>query len=115
MSTIENSFQEMRGHHRMEISGVIQVIDRQTGNVLGQLVNISEEGFMVLGPQPITENNILQLSLEFSSGANAADPILVGAESLWCHSSNDQAQYWTGFFIIDISDKDHERVMHLTG
>ena len=115
MSTFENSCQEMRGHNRMKVSEVIRVIDRQTGTVLGQLVNISEEGFMLLGPQPITENNILQLSLEFDSGASDADPILVGAESLWCHSSNDQAQYWTGFFIIDISDKDHERVRQLAG
>ena len=115
MSTSENSCQEMRGHSRMEVSEVIRVIDRQTGTVLGQLVNISEEGFMLLGPQPINENNILQLSLEFESGASAANPILVGAESLWCNSLNDQAQYWTGFFIIDISDKDHERVRHLTG
>jgi hypothetical protein len=115
MSASENSYQEMRGHDRMEVSEVIRVIDRQTGTVLGRLVNISEEGFMLLGPQPINENNILQLSLEFDSGASATNPILVGAECLWCHSSNDQAQYWTGFFIIDISDKDHERVRHLTG
>lgn len=115
MSTFENSNQEMRGYNRTDVSEVICVIDRQTGTVLGRLVNISEEGFMLLGPRPITENNILQLSLEFDSGDNAANPILVGAESLWCHSSNDQAQYWTGFFIIDISDKDHERVRHLTG
>ena len=115
MSTSENSCQEMRQHNRMEVSKVIRVIDRQTGTFLGRLVNLSEEGFMLLGPQPINENNILQLSLEFDSGAGATNPILVGAESLWCHSSNDQAQYWTGFFIIDISDKDHERVRHLTG
>lgn len=115
MSTSENSYQEMRGHNRMEVSEVIRVIDRQTDTVLGRLVNISEEGFMLLGPHPVIENSILQLTLEFESGANVTDPILVGAESLWCHSSNDQGQYWAGFFIIDISDKDHERVRHLTG
>ena len=114
MSTSEKSCQEMRRHNRMEVSEVIRVIDRQTGTFLGRLVNLSVEGFMLLGRQPINENNILQLSLEFDSGGSAANPILVGAESLWCRSSNDQAQYWTGFFIIDISEKDHERVRHLT-
>jgi len=115
MSGIENSIEEMRGHSRVEVSEVIRVIDRQTGSELGRLVNISEEGFMLLGSQPVSEDSILQLSLKFASGTNAASPILIGAESLWCHASNDQTQYWAGFYIIDISDEDLVRVRHLTG
>ena len=115
MSVIENSTQEMRGHSRVEVSEVIRVVDRQTDMDLGRLVNISEEGFMLLGSQPVSENSVLQLSLEFESGENKTSPILIGVESLWCHSSNDQTQYWAGFYIIDISDEDLERVRHLTG
>ena len=115
MSAFENSFQESRGHDRVEVSEVIHVIDRQTGAELGRLVNISEEGFMLLGSQPIDENSIFQLSLEFDTGTNEASPILIGVENLWCHSSSDQTQYWAGFYIIDISDEDLESVRHLTG
>lgn len=115
MSSIQNSIQEMRRHSRVEVSEVIRVVDRQTDMYIGRLVNISEEGFMLLGSQFVSENNILQLSLEFASGENSTSPILIGVESLWCHSSNDQTQYWTGFYIIDISDEDLERVRHLTG
>ncbi len=115
MSGIESSIQEMRSHSRADVSEVIRVLDRQTGTDLGRLVNISEEGFMLLGSQPVSENSVLQLSLEFESGENNTSPILIGVESLWCHSSNDQTQYWTGFYIIDISDEDLERVRHLTG
>jgi hypothetical protein len=115
MSTFENSFQENRSHDRVEVSEVIRVIDRQTGAELGRLVNISEEGFMLLGSQPVAENSILQLSLEFESGTDTASSILIGVESLWCHASSDQAQYWAGFYIIDISDEDLERIRHLTG
>jgi hypothetical protein len=101
MSAIENSIQEMRNHSRVEVSEVIRVVDRQTGTDLGRLVNIRD--------------SILQLSLEFESGPNAASPILIGVENLWCHSSSDQKQYWAGFYIIDISDEDLERIRHLTG
>ena len=115
MSAIENSTQEMRGHSRVEVSEVIRVVDRQTDMELGRLVNISEEGFMLLGSDPVAENTILQLSLEFDSGENQTAPILIGVECLWCHSSSDQKQYWAGFYIIDISDEDLKRVRHLTG
>jgi hypothetical protein len=115
MSAFENSFQEMRGHDRVEISEVIRVTDTQTGSVLGQLVNISEEGFMLLGTQAVPEDNIFQLSLEFQTEDSDAGPVLIGVESLWCHASSDQTQYWSGFYIIDISDVDLERVKHLTG
>jgi len=115
MSTIKNSIQEMRCHNRVEVSEVIRVTDRQTETKLGRLVNISEEGFMLLGSQPVSVDSILQLSLEFESETNNANPILIGVECLWCHSSSDQSQYWAGFYIIDISDEDLERVRHLTG
>ena len=115
MSAIENSIQEMRSHSRVEVSEVIRVVDRQTGTDLGRLVNISEEGFMLLGTEPVTEDNIFQLSLEFQTEGSDASPVLIGVESLWCHASSDQTQYWSGFYIIDISDEDLERVKHLTG
>ena len=115
MSTIENPVLEMRSHNRVEVSEIIRVTDRQTATHLGRLVNISEEGFMLLGPQPVPVDSILQLSLEFESGTNSETPILIGVECLWCHASSDQSQYWAGFYIIDISDADLARVRHLTG
>ena len=115
MSGVESSIQEMRSHNRAEVSEVIRVLDRQTGTDLGRLVNISDEGFMLLGSQPVAADSIFQLSLEFESATDNIHPILIGVESLWCHSSNDQTQYWAGFYIIDISDEDLERVRHLTG
>ena len=114
MSTFENSLQEMRGRNRVEVSEVISVTDRQTGETIGQLVNISEEGFMLLGTQTVTEDNIFQLSLAFDHASGNTSPIQIGVESLWCHASDDQTQFWSGFYIIDISDEDLERVRHLT-
>lgn len=114
MNSLEHSIQEMRGRNRVEVSEVIHVTDRQTGENLGQLVNISEEGFMLLGTQAVPEDNIFQLSLEFANESGNPGPIQIGVESLWCHASGDQAQFWSGFYIIDISDEDLERVRQLT-
>ncbi|MGB5179380.1 MAG: PilZ domain-containing protein [Gammaproteobacteria bacterium] len=115
MKATETEVKEHRSKNRIEVSEVIQVIDRQTGNTIGQLVNISEEGLMLQGPEPVPENGIYQLSLEFdANSASAADgPLMIGVESLWCHSSSDQAQHWSGFYIIDISEQDLQRIRQL--
>jgi len=115
MKATDTVAKDNRAQNRIEVSEVIHVIDRQTGNTIGQLVNISEEGLMLQGPEPVAENGIYQLSLEFeANSASAADgPLMIGVESLWCHSSSDQAQHWSGFYIIDISEQELQRIRQL--
>jgi len=115
MSANDTAVQDNRGQKRIEVSEVIKVVDRQTGNTVGQLVNISEDGLMLLSPEPVPENSIFQLSLEFSANsASAADgPLMIGVESLWNNSSSDQSQHWVGFYIIDISEQDLGRIRQL--
>jgi len=117
MSVNETVMKENRERKRVEVSEVIRVRDRQTGQNIGQLVNISEDGLMLLGPEPVPENTILQLSLEFEAGSTSAvdGPLMIGVESLWSNSSSDQSQHWIGCYIIDISDQDLERIRKLTG
>ena len=115
MSENDTAMQDNRGQQRIEVSEVIKVVDRQTGKTVGQLVNISEDGLMLLSSEPIPENSIFQLSLEFAeNSASAADgPVMIGVESLWSNSSSDQSQHWVGFYIIDISEQDLERIRKL--
>ena len=115
MSAIDKAVQDNRGQQRIEVSEVIRVVDRQTGRTVGQLVNISEDGLMVQSPEPVAENSIFQLSLEFeeSSASATEGPLMIGVESLWCNSSSDQSQFWVGFYIIDISEQDLERIRTL--
>ena len=117
MSTNETAMQDKRNRKRVEVSEVIRVRDRQTGQDIGQLVNISEDGLMLLSPEPVPENTILQLSLEFEAGSsNAVDgPVMIGVESLWSNSSGDLSQHWVGCYIIDVSDEDLDRIRKLTG
>ena len=115
MKANETAAKDNRGQKRIEVSEVIRVVDRQTGSTIGQLVNISEDGLMLMGAEPVPENSIYQLSLEFAadSASAAGGPVMVGVESLWCHSSSDQAQHWSGFYIIDISEQDLVRIRQL--
>ena len=105
MRANDKSIEEMRKSERIAITEVVRVIDKPSGQEIGQLVNISEEGIMIMGSQPIAENSIMQLSLLFDGEPEMS----IGVESLWSQSSGE-ASHWTGFYIIDISEQDQQRI-----
>jgi hypothetical protein len=112
MPANDKATSEMRKTERFDVTDVVRVIDKPTGLDIGQLVNISEEGIMIMGSEHIADNSIMQLTLVFDGKPD----IKLGVESLWSHSGSEDAHYWTGFFIIDISEQDQERIDHmLTG
>ena len=113
MSGLKNDPSEMRRQVRVDVPGVVCVTDRQASRDFGQLANISEEGLMILTSEPVTENPIFQLSLGFCNKTGDSAPLEIGVECLWCNQSNNAGQYWAGFYIIDISEQDQERIRQL--
>jgi hypothetical protein len=111
MSTSNTRTDDMRRNQRFQVSHVIRAVNRQTGNEVGRIVNISADGIMLLGDRPIEENSILELILSF--GDRGTDTIALGVENLWCHSNDDHSQFWSGYCIIDISQQDMERLLRL--
>ena len=106
MRANDKSAEEMRKSERIDVTEVVRVIDKPSGEEIGQLVNISEEGIMIMGSQPIAENSIMQLSLVYGD----APEMSIGVESLWSQSGSEDTNYWTGFYIIDISEEDQQRI-----
>lgn len=113
MSKHDSQPGNMRKQARVEVSGIVRVVDRQDNRDIGQLVNISEAGLMLLMTQPLLESTILQLSLEFTGVDGEQTALHVGVESLWCNKGSDDDQYWAGFYIIDISEQDRARIKGL--
>jgi hypothetical protein len=113
MRTNDKAAKEMRKTERFDVTGVVRIIDKPTGRDIGQLVNISEEGIMIMGTEPIADNSIMQVTLVFDSSADGKPEISIGVESLWSHTGGEDAKYWTGFYIIDISEQDRERIRNI--
>lgn len=115
MSAQDKASSEMRKKVRVDVPGVVCVTDRAANCEFGRLVNISEEGMMIMTSEPVAENTIFQLSLGFCNEDGESDPIEIGVECLWCKESNNQDQFWAGFYIIDISEQGQERIRRLIG
>jgi hypothetical protein len=113
MQSNQKSVKDMRRKERFDITDVVRVIDKPSGRDIGQLVNISEEGIMILGSQAIPENSIMQLALVFDCESGSTPDINIGVESLWSNSSTEDSSHWIGFYIIDISEQDQKRIRNM--
>lgn len=115
MSAQNEAPSEMRKKVRVDVPGIVCVTDLHTNRRLGQLVNISEDGLMILVSEPVAENSVFQLALEFCNPSGDSTPLRIGVECLWCNKGNSDGQFWAGFYIIDISEPDQERIRRLLG
>ena len=88
----------------------IEIHDINSGHILGQLVNITIEGLMLIGPEAIPPGTLYQLHMPLPDPTNGISAIDFGVESLWHQSAGNSNRYWTGFQIIDISPENSAAV-----
>ena len=96
---------EQRRKHRINIPERPHIYDAHSGEIIGELVNLSSDGLMAASCKCIRSGSICQIRIPLIKGEQQVD-IRVGTESLWCEDANDSGIYWTGFQIIDISPED---------
>ena len=82
------------------VSDVIRNLD------IGRIVNIHQEGFMIIGDQEVRENCLYQLAFNLDYGKGKIHRMMVGAECLWISETSGDIQIWAGFQIIDIAEDD---------
>lgn len=96
--------QEKRKHARKHIGCALKVHDVNSDQAIGCIVDLSEDGFMLLTNQVREAGTVLQLRVYFPSEVNGQRYIELGAESLWAGAANKPEHFWAGFHIIDLSD-----------
>ena len=92
---------------RVSIPDHPQIFDAHSGEAIGQIVNLSIEGLMMMSPSPVRPGTVLQLRIPLHCCEKTIE-IQVGVESLWCDDTDESGLCWTGFQIIDISPEHRE-------
>lgn len=101
---------ERRKHTRKKVDKLLELRDINHESILGRIVDISNDGVMLLSNEPIPTNKVWQLGLELPQGSDSIQAVEFGAESLWCDIALQPGQYWSGFHIIDISQEARESI-----
>jgi hypothetical protein len=95
--------QERREFPRKRTTSLLEVVDVNTNEQVGNVVDISLAGLMLICNREIEDNSVFQLALKMPEDYEGDGRIEFGAEVLWAEISGDSNQFWVGFHIIDIS------------
>lgn len=106
---------EKRSNPRKICDTRIDILDTESNEVIGTLVNMSVSGFMMISEKSLPENYVFQFKVVFSPGAADSHTVQLGAESLWVQEMEGSKQRWIGFHIIDISETDKATISGLIG
>ena len=103
MNDIKNFFAiEKRHKRRWELVFYLRIFDQSNGEQLGHVIDISEEGMMVLSEVPIEVNKDFDLSLELPASGSANNlKISFKARSLWQSEDTNPDLVDTGFQLIN--------------
>ncbi len=109
-----DSNEEKRSRERIYINGSVLVLDALRDMELGKLVNLHEDGFLLITSEKIEEGSIYQLKFFPLPPIDGVSEISVGAECLWTSETDSGEQVWCGFHIMDISESGLSAVKDLT-
>lgn len=73
---------------------------------IGIVINIHNEGFMLLGSNELRVGRLYQVEFGFEKPVSGETSLTLGVQCLWRESAEMPGQAWLGFSIIDLSEKD---------
>jgi hypothetical protein len=107
---------EKRRLPRKRPEAALHVTDTMTGEVIGHIGNLSQEGMLLLAQRPIADDALYQLSFHLPDVHGRLQPIEVGVHEQWSAAGTMRGQNWVGFRFIDLNPDDqgvlHEWLQH---
>jgi len=104
---------DKRIRKRRHLSCLLRVFDRNTGDAVGHLVDITTEGIRLLTDNPLKTGADYELNLDLSSIMNFEQRVVFDAHCIWQEQEFSSGSYNYGFKILKISKKGREIIEQL--
>ncbi len=101
---------EKRQIVRRHLVFYLRVFDGMSNRVVGHLMDISQNGLMILSDEPVAVNEDYRLRMHLPWEMAGSEEIIFGATSRWCRADENPEFFLSGFQIQDI-DQDAERLI----
>jgi len=105
---------ERRNRERKDFSYYMRLVDNDTQDLIGHLVDISSTGFKLDSQRPIPVNRDFRLRMELTSEVADKPTMTFVARSKWCEIDPlDPFVYNVGFQLINIAPGDLQIIHRL--
>lgn len=101
---------ESRRARRRRVETRVEVVDVMTGELVGQVANVSENGLLMLARAPLGEDCLYQLRFSLPSREEGYIPVDVGAHLLWAREAAAAGQWWVGARFLSVTDESLQRL-----
>lgn len=108
---------ENRQHERIALQDKgwhAELIDQVAGNKLGDVVNISSGGLMLITTHPIETESLYQVECITTGPDGQSGQFTAGVVVLWRTEASQHQTYWAGLQIIDIDDASQTKLLALS-
>jgi hypothetical protein len=94
--------QERRKHKRIPLHFYLQVSEQGTKRQLGDMTDVSKEGFKLISKEKIEVGTELLCVLHLPEEFNDRRDVSFVARACWCHKDKNSDSYSSGYNIEDI-------------
>jgi hypothetical protein len=103
-------FADKRSSERRRLGQALRVVDLQSNEIIGHLLNLSATGFMLVGKAAIDANTSTWLAIELPEAVEGRRRVNVEARCIWCQKSSFSDDHGAGYEIRQISEDDQRRL-----
>ena len=99
---------------RRKVDEPLIVFDMQSDQPIGQIINLSISGMMLMTESPVSVSKILYCRLPLPEKTNGSKEINFDAECKWCSQNKATGWYDSGYRLRNLSKENTETIRHLT-
>lgn len=97
---------ERRTQKRKHILYYLKVYDQYTGDLLGQMADITTKGLNLISQEPVDSGRFYTLRMDLPSDVSGKSEIQFKAKSMWCKPDINPNFYSIGLQFVHISEDD---------
>jgi hypothetical protein len=94
---------EKRKFDRIHLIHYLRLFNRKTGELVGNLVDLTEEGLQLISETPIEPGRILEIRMEFPEDVDGQQEMHINAETIWCDHQLDPDLFSVGCKLLPVT------------
>ena len=98
--------QNRRKTNRRYLLYFVRIYDVATNQQIGNLVDITPQGVMIVSPESIPAGQAIRMRLELTTDVAEKPFMEFPTRTIWCHPDLDPNLYDSGFEILELSLED---------